>query len=228
MLRFADALDVDHTRVPADFILNDKNRRAMQDVEDSKRQVLSEVQIDQGVVSLSFYAQNLTNDWFEYSHSFTKKGFDCIKRYMSILDEKMHEKEKEDFNSLLNEGMKKDDERPAFEELIATANISDNLASGIKELSSNPWSSEIDLNDAEKYLKGTLQVYFTCLKYNGLCTIDDKIQSCMATVAALLVILEIKDEYKAIKEVKIDDVICLNNTIDWKGGPSPSILKGKK
>jgi purine nucleosidase len=54
LFRFADALDVDETRVPADFILHHPGRSAQQDAEDLKRLVLKSVTIDRGDVSFCF------------------------------------------------------------------------------------------------------------------------------------------------------------------------------
>jgi CheY-like chemotaxis protein len=227
ILRFADALDVDHTRVPADFILNDKNRRAVQDVEDCKRQVLASVQIDQGIVSLAFYASepDSLHKWFKTCFNFAKKGFNCINQKMSILDD--DEKEKKDFATLLNDDNKKDEDRPVFEELLADSDKY-TLQQCLANLLINPWQPDIDLGYIEKCLKGILQVYFTCLKYKGLCAMNKDVQSGMATAAALLVILEIRDEYKAIKAVNLQDVIKLDNDLDWRGEPLPSILRGRK
>ncbi|MEI6808638.1 MAG: response regulator [bacterium] len=51
---FADAIDIDYTRVPADFLLFGSRRGPRQDVEDLKRQVVERVIIDRGRVSLQF------------------------------------------------------------------------------------------------------------------------------------------------------------------------------
>ncbi|HNU51486.1 MAG TPA: hypothetical protein PKJ98_11380 [Verrucomicrobiota bacterium] len=56
MFRFADAIDIDRSRVPADFITLDPNRPPTQDPENCKRQVVEAVAIERGSVSITFNA----------------------------------------------------------------------------------------------------------------------------------------------------------------------------
>jgi hypothetical protein len=54
VLRLADELDVDWTRTPAGFILQDPDRSLRDDTENFKRQVLRHVQVDRGEILLRF------------------------------------------------------------------------------------------------------------------------------------------------------------------------------
>ena len=56
LFRFADAIDVDCTRIPADFLLHHQARSIKDDCENLKRQVVKEISIDRGCVTISFNA----------------------------------------------------------------------------------------------------------------------------------------------------------------------------
>ncbi len=86
VFRFADALDIDHTRIPADFLLHHEARSVLDDRENFKRQILENVSIDRGKVNLFF---NVTEpkhhkllDWLE---SVDKKQFEKC----GIIDKQM-------------------------------------------------------------------------------------------------------------------------------------------
>ncbi|MCC5846792.1 MAG: response regulator [Verrucomicrobia bacterium] len=54
LLRFADALDIDYTRIPADFLLTHHDRNLYDDIENFKRQIVREIRIEQGEITLVF------------------------------------------------------------------------------------------------------------------------------------------------------------------------------
>lgn len=56
ILRFADAIDIDKTRVPADFLLYHAARSSTQDVENLKRMVVEKIVVDRGTVFVHFNA----------------------------------------------------------------------------------------------------------------------------------------------------------------------------
>ncbi len=85
LLRFADALDMDYTRIPADFLLTHSDRNIYDDIENFKRQILREVRIEQGEITLVFgWPQDQPDDltlldkvnWFAAykEHTFDREG----------------------------------------------------------------------------------------------------------------------------------------------------------
>lgn len=218
ILRFADALDVDHTRVPADFILNDTARRAMQDVEDCKRQVLSSVEIDQGIISLQFFAGEHP-EWLTKCLAFASTYIHEIKK------ETLNAKDREDF-LLLTRNTKAED-KPVFKALLDHAELYGGEAN-VLELINNPWDENEHIENIDKLLKGCLQVYFLCLKSELSIFPSEEVEASMSKAAALLVVIEIKSEYEAIKKVELDDHIRLDKNLGWSGKPHPSILKDRK
>ena len=200
ILRFADALDVDHTRLPADFLLNEKNRRALQDVEDSKRQVVASVQIDQGIVSFEFYAQPLNNKYLIQTLDFIQRIYNQIDISNLIF---IDEKEKNEFIRLK-------------EFVFNDPNMVKTLQNNFNE----PWKnvSEQDIRvifrqknvrePIENFLRSCLLVYFTSLSYSTD-GIESHILDTLATFSAILVILEVEAEYDAINEVNLSHIIQL-------------------
>ena len=220
ILRFGDALDVDHTRVPADFLLNQRdNRRSLQDVEDCKRQVLAAVNIDQGMVSLDFFASEPSSHMYTQCMRFIEGAYGCCKQEIKNID---NAKEKEDFEKLTKEG---------FFEKLSKAYNAESTKDWFEQFRS-PWPYDASIRDTniESYIKSCLQIYFTFskLKPEGELIINDQVKLVMATLSAILVIMEIEDEYnKSIKQVELDDVIRLRSVSWWKepsGLILPSIL----
>jgi CheY-like chemotaxis protein len=60
VFRFADAIDVDKTRVPADFLLHNEARSALDDRENLKRQIVHAITIDRGAVGVVANAKWVT------------------------------------------------------------------------------------------------------------------------------------------------------------------------
>ena len=225
ILRFADALDVDHTRVPADFIINDTDnkRRAMQDVEDCKRQVLSSVELDQGVVCLQFFADLIDLNNSNYTDYFKN----IISGVHKLPD--MNDKDLKDFKKL--SALSNKDDEPSFIQILNDTNYY-KIDEQIIQMNLNPyndiWYENGCVNNLEKYLKGCLFLHFLNLKYINNYFNDNKLLKFLALSAALLVVFEIMDEYKAIQEVGLHDKIVISKEFCCLGPPYPSILNGKK
>ncbi len=212
ILRFADALDVDHTRVPADFILNSNNRRALQDMEDCKRQVLASVSIDQGIVSLEFFAPVPSERILLSCRNVAKIHYECCKKAT------LEGKEADDFAEISN--VYCDD---FFKNMPHIVTLNQFI---------NPWlhDSKLDVSSLEmieELLKYFLLIYFTHRKVEcKSCTSDPSEVAGMATLAAILVILEIQDEYnKAVDPIEELKKVIKLGSVRWLGTKIlPSIL----
>ncbi len=188
LLRFADALDIDHTRVPAEFLLREQERRrARQDLEDVKRQVLHSVTIDGGRVSLHFYSRQPETAMEAKLQEFAKAVRD-----LQVL-------------GTLGDGIDGADVE-AFRGYTRTARAID------FELFSNPWSDPQNagsLENLKSFLEDALFA-FMINKRIGEPVDPGSSRGYLATAAALLVVLEVESEYKAIREVGLGDIIQLD------------------
>ncbi len=214
LVRFADALDVDHTRIPAQFLVKQHaKRRPFQDREDTKRQVLGNVTIDRGVVTMAFLAAEPTDETVGVLCEFAAYA---IGRCSAILEHCPHllsPKESSDLEDLL---------------VKVPSDWKNWDAEWLTQFGS-PWPSRKSTSgpsnkEIESFIAVCLQGYFTLAKLGArICTDDDnKTEHALATAAGVLVILEVEDEYSAIEQVNLDTVITLK-TVNWKGG-MPAIL----
>lgn len=216
VLRFADALDVDHTRIPADFLLDQRSkRRPIQDMEDCKRQVLESVEIDRGRVSLIFSLSEPDKRMATVLSYFASKA---LKECNIML------KRKRQVGAVLK-GVGTD-----FGELRKKLEKKRGVDGRWFERFKVPWYKGVAAirmskdNPNAKFLEGCLQVYFTLMRFPRTKAPSDEVKCAMAVAAAILVVLEIQDEYKAIKDVKLEDHICLD-TVKWTNDRGlPSIL----
>lgn len=201
ILRFADALDVDHTRIPAEFLLADSDkRRPMQDQEDCKRQVLKAVDIDRGCVTLSFFSVEPSDEVKSILIKYAKKTFKLCERIKRRPDDK----ESEDLSKLL------EDIQNIDFDIIRLCEWHKYYAAPFKRIE----CADLD-KTCEAFLKACLQSYFTCKKVSLILSFldNEELKQVLAVAAAILVILEIKDEYKAIKETGLTEHIQLSNVI---------------
>jgi len=170
LFRFADAIDVDHTRNPADFLALSSSVSPIDLREALKRQVIRQVHIDGGNVSF----------------------FSCVPK-----------PELETVKKVLGEGI---------------------------SISNNPWDGEWTIKriKAVKEHQNKLDKWLADFWENPLCvarkmgwkpqsnnrlTIDLKIA--IASLTALSVALEVADEYEAIVQCELHEVIRLS-LFDWR------------
>lgn len=96
LFRFADAIDIDHTRAPAEFLLKHEDRSIIDDRENFKRQIIDKVSIDRG--ALSIYIRSDTPDPDEV--------FELVNRFIpneSALIQKANHKLSEEFDRYLKD-----------------------------------------------------------------------------------------------------------------------------
>ena len=65
LIRLADGLDIDHTRVPAAFLTHNDARTALNDWENLKRQVVEKTEIRDGIIDISFHVAKPHRQLFE-------------------------------------------------------------------------------------------------------------------------------------------------------------------
>lgn len=214
LMRFADALDVDHTRVPAEFLLDDKtSRRPYQEMEDAKRQVVEDVAIDSGRISFKFSVEEPSETTETTLMALIMKGV----AFWSSEEAKgltMDSKDREGIAGIHSPG-------------------EDQLPDGWLMQYGKPWPQRNKPvgsdSDIEKILKTALLIYTTCTKYrvSSVCLDVGLTERAVSTAAAVLALLEVEDEYRAIKEVGMQDVIQLSS-VKWSktnAAMVPSVLR---
>jgi CheY-like chemotaxis protein len=218
IVRFADALDVDHTRLPAEFLVNQRaKRRPLQDREDCKRQVLRDVGIKEGRVSLSFFAHAPSRAQEEVIVWFADEAFRRCAEACKNPPEAFSLKERSDVGNLPKE-------TKGFQWLGTPSWLTQFFSPWPASDRPGPPGGEI-----EKFLNACLQAYFTWAKLT-----PDKppaeclqVASALASAAAVLVVLEIEDEYRAIQEVGLERQIALK-AVEWEPDErGPAILRWK-
>ncbi len=194
LVRFADALDVDHTRVPADFLLAERDqRRPMQDMEDCKRLVLMTCDIDMGQVSVGFQAPtfdpNMITAWLELS--IASIGPKADRRSLASLLESQRGRfaaawqvDNQHAPRALVEDKYVKDMKTCLEHAVAGYFVK------CGELADPSRVNEADAMTLATRLKGW--------------------RPAVAHATALLVLYEILDEYCAIVDARLDHVITLN------------------
>ena len=206
VMRFADSLDINYTRVPADFLLYNDAGTPIQDRENAKRQVVEEVIIDRGIVSIKF---NVKPESTGSIHS-------VLREYVEYLEEELRwscdSKVVEDLQKKVD-GLKK----------VLFAKDFD-IAGNIWK--PGVWKEKFVLED------GTVEELFSIIQESLDDWMDkwffalpdrdhenyEKIRGLIPVIAAVSVLLEIYDEHKAVRDNGLAEIINLGEP-KWTGDP---------
>jgi hypothetical protein len=193
LLRLADGVDIDYTRVPMIQLLSDPKRSIKQDCENFKRQVLYSVDIDRGIVKLIFRFPN--ND------SITPAGKELLKTlWEKAIIEPLQKYKKEK----TEENEKMPDTVTNFGVLILDSKDPKELVCSVFRDIQNGQMGSLERKLFSSILDGILEMYMRRedRKIHGLT---------IAAIAALTVCCEVFERYEAIIETHLDTYIKLGD-----------------
>lgn len=187
LFRFADALDVTASRNPAQFLCSAPNLPIAQYVENLKRQLCTELTIDNGRVSICLMAESPTASEVVPALELTGP---LESQYKKITNYELQQPWK----------------KSGF-----CMEIHDHLNTWLKSF----WSTIAGAPVPHEYSEGLCKHELICVQGNGYAS-TEKGRKLAAVLGALCMMGDLQSEYQAIKDAGLHQTVTLD-TVNWSG-----------